>query len=79
MPTRVLCRAALLMILGVILSGCSVGGGGSSLRGSECAWYRGSCQYEGSYEADEKDYAEREAQRLNRRESSRLGGGGWFW
>ncbi len=77
MSIQSLRRLGLILCLAVFLSGCS-GGGRSSVLGGECAWYRGGCSYEGSYDADERDYAEREAARLNRAQSSRLGGG-WFW
>ncbi len=76
MTKKVLFKFAALFAMAVTVSGC---GGGSSRLGGECAWYRSSCQYEGSYEPGESEYAEREAARLNRRQSSKLGGGGWFW
>ena len=38
----------------------------------ECRWNRSGCIYEGSYEADERDYAEAEARRLNQAEMARL-------
>ena len=44
----------------------------------ECKWNRSSCIYEGSYEADERDYAEEEAKRLNREASRRLRRGSWW-
>ncbi|HLU04695.1 MAG TPA: hypothetical protein VKZ94_18155 [Advenella sp.] len=78
MPINRLCRLSLMLCLASFIAGCSGGGRIGSL-GGECAWYRSSCSYEGPYEADEKDYAEEEAARLNRAQSSRLGGGGWFW
>jgi len=78
MTRTVFYKITLSLALATLLAGCG-GGGRSSVLGGECAWYRSSCQYEGSYEEGERDYAEREAARLNRRQSSRLGGGGWFW
>jgi len=78
MPINRLCRLSLMLCLAAFVAGCSGGGRSGSSLGGECAWYRGGCSYEGPYEADEKDYAEAEAARLNRAQSSRLGGG-WFW
>ncbi len=77
MSKSVFYRTLSILVLGVLLSGCSGGREPSRARTSDCAWYRIGCEYEGPYEEGERDYAEREAQRLNQRESSRLSG--WLW
>ena len=78
MPINRCFRLSLILCLAVLVSGCSGGGRSGSSMAGECAWYRGGCSYEGPYEAGEKDYAEAEAARLNRAQSSRLRRG-WFW
>ncbi|MBN3269287.1 hypothetical protein QCN28_13535 [Bordetella bronchiseptica] len=72
-------RWAASLSLVALVSGCSWIGLGDSDRGStssrvsdECRWNRSGCIYEGSYEPDERDYAEAEARRLNQAESARL-------
>lgn len=69
MPIHTLCRLAIVLFLSALLSGCSGGG----RFGNKCAWYRGGCSYEGSYEPGERGYAEREAARLNNRQSMKIG------
>lgn len=64
MSIQTLGRCSIILILTALTSGCSIG--------SECAWYRSSCMYEGQYEQDEEDYAESEAKRLNKNSTDRL-------
>ncbi|MGE8452089.1 MAG: hypothetical protein ACN6OP_15980 [Pseudomonadales bacterium] len=64
MSIQALSRCSIILFLTALTSGCSIG--------SECAWYRSSCMYEGQYEQGEEDYAESEAQRLNKNSTDRL-------
>ena len=78
------CGVALLLV--IIVSGCTVTGPeashistktqdssvAASGRGNDCKRNRSSCIHEGSYEPTERDYAEKEAQRLNRAALDRL-------
>jgi len=64
MSIQTLSRCSIMLILTALTAGCSIG--------SECAWYRSSCMYEGQYEQGEEDYAESEAQRLNKNSTDRL-------
>lgn len=64
MSIQTLGRCSIVLFLTALTSGCSIG--------SECAWYRSSCMYEGQYEQGEEDYAESEAQRLNKNSTDRL-------
>ena len=61
----------------IFLAGCSTPAPQVADQSNECRWNRNSCLYEGSYEADERAYAEEEARRLNRAQSVRLRRGGW--
>ena len=84
MSSQVIRRTRLAVCLATLLVGC-----GSPLsklestaqnRVDECTGNRSRCMYEGSYDKNEKEYAEREAARLNRAQSLRLGSrrGGWW-
>lgn len=64
MSIQTLGRCGVVLFLAALSSGCSIG--------SECAWYRSSCMYEGKYDSGEEDYAEDEAKRLNKESSDRL-------
>ncbi len=78
------CGVALLLV--IIVSGCTVTGPeashispktqdssvAASDRGNDCKRNRSRCIHEGSYEPTERDYAEREAKRLNRAALDRL-------
>jgi hypothetical protein len=68
MSIKTFSRCGIVLFLAILVSGCS---GGRHL-GNKCAWYRGGCSYEGSYELGERGYAEREAARLNERQSRRI-------
>lgn len=85
MSIQILSRGVALLFV-VSVSGCSMFGPDDAERSAvsgrvvtdECKWNRSSCIYEGSYEADERDYAEEEARRLNREASRRLSRGSWW-
>lgn len=84
MSIQMLSRGGIALFFVVLVSGCSTSGSGDSehrisgrVVSDECRWNRSSCIYEGSYEADERAYAEEEARRLNRAASRKLGGGFW--
>ncbi|MBJ7263891.1 MAG: hypothetical protein JHC61_09245 [Burkholderiaceae bacterium] len=74
MFNSMLSRLATAIAIGIVVSGCSWGGGGDDAvkRSSECKWSRSACMYEGSYELDEEQFAEKEARRLNKAASARL-------
>ncbi|MCD0501667.1 hypothetical protein LPZ50_01465 [Bordetella petrii] len=61
-------------MLVMMTSACSSGSSSSPVGRlfNECTWYRSGCMYEGSYEEGEREYAEEEAQRLNRAQLQRL-------
>ncbi len=65
MSIQTLGRCSVVLFLAALSSGCSTIAG-------ECGWLRSSCMYEGKYESGEEDYAESEAQRLNKESSDRL-------
>ena len=75
-------RYGLSVMFCVLISGCSSlvpdflspgpSGSGSQTGSNECSWNPRSCIHEGSYEANERDYAEQEAARLNRAQLDRL-------
>lgn len=73
-------RSAALVLLGIVLAGCSspvaslFGGNDQAAysRSSECVINRSRCIYEGSYESGERDYAEEQARRLNQAQLERL-------
>ena len=73
-------RCAVVLSLAVFIAGC---GGGANKKPvaaelrNDCTWHRSSCLYEGSYEPDERDYAEREAKRLNLAQTIRLTHSSW--
>lgn len=78
MSSQTLRRSGLVLFFAALLTAC----GSSPLsrlestaqnRVDECTGNRSRCLYEGKYDADERDYAEREAARLNRAQSLRLG------
>ncbi|MBV7481827.1 hypothetical protein [Bordetella sp. BOR01] len=72
MSIQTLGRCSVALCL-VALAGCSSGGSGTMSRlFNECTWNRSGCMHEGSYEADEEDYAEEEAARLNKAQSVRF-------
>lgn len=74
-------RSSLVLFLAGIMAGCSaldILGSSAQNRVDECTGNRARCQYEGSYDKDEKAYAEQEAARLNRAQSIRLGRH-WLW
>lgn len=80
MSTTTAQRSALVLFLALLMAGC----GSSSIsslaqnRVDECYGNRARCQYEGKYDADERDYAEQEAARLNRAQSLRLRSRSWW-
>jgi hypothetical protein len=74
MPTRILSRLGAVLFLAAIASGCASRGSATVSRNPQCAVAPGSCLYEGSYESDEKDYAEQEARRLNRAQLIKMRG-----
>ena len=85
MSSQVLRRSGLVLFIAALLSAC---GSSSPLakfestaqnRVDECTGNRARCKYEGKYDADERDYAEREAARLNRAQSLRLGSRRGWW
>ncbi|TSH96668.1 hypothetical protein FOZ76_08825 [Verticiella sediminum] len=59
-----------VLLLAALLSACSTSRGPD--RGNDCSASRNSCMYEGSYEPGEREYAEREASRLNKAAARRL-------
>lgn len=67
MTRRVLNCCAGLLLVG-LLAGC--GSRGEVV--NKCRLNPQSCSYDGGYEPGEREYAEREAARLNRAESGRL-------
>jgi len=71
-----LSRCGVALLFAVFVAGCSSPASVAD-RTNECTWNRSSCIHEGSYEPDEREYAEKEARRLNRAQSARLRG--WFW
>jgi hypothetical protein len=80
MSIQTFSRCAVVLSLAVFIAGC----GGSankdpvaSASSNDCKWYRSSCLYEGSYEPGERDYAEREAKRLNLAQTIRLTRSTW--
>jgi len=79
MSIQMLSRCGVALCLAVLVSGCSViGGGGGGAPGhaddrvDACKWNRSKCLYEGRYEAGERSYAEAEAKRLNQAALNRL-------
>lgn len=64
---RTAARYGALALLALLMAGC-----GSSDLANKCRWNRSSCMYEGTYDRDERDYAEEEAARLNRAEAQRM-------
>lgn len=71
MPIQNLYRIASILVFAALVSGCFSTNRVSSNRVSECGWW-GNCSYEGSYEAGEEAFAEREAARLNRAQSVKM-------
>ena len=67
-------RCGIALCLAALAAGCSSGGGSGTVSRlfNECTWNRSACLYEGQYEADEEEYAEEEAKRLNRAQSIRM-------
>lgn len=72
MSIQSISRCAIALFLAALVSGCSLMGFDDSGRGDDCAWNRSACMYEGAYEPGEKDYAEEEARRLNKTQSTKL-------
>lgn len=74
MLKKTLLRGGLIVGL-LALAGCSATGGSSLTKRlfSECTWDRTSCMYDGPYDAGEEAYAEREAARLNKSQSRKVG------
>ena len=81
MPFQALRRHSLPLLLVTLLAGCSAGGAGEANpyadtgREDDCVAEPSKCRYE----AGEREYAEDEAARLNRKSTRKLRGGGWFW
>ncbi len=76
---QMLSRYGVVLLLVMLVSGCSVLGLGdsepgtpSAMRYNECQWNRSSCMYEGKYEPGERKFAEEEARRLNQASLDRL-------
>ena len=74
---RIFYRVVLIFVFATLVSSCSSISPVASSRVSECGWW-GNCSYEGSYEAGEEEFAEREAARLNRSQSVRIKSGFWL-
>lgn len=58
-------RCGVVLCLVAMTAGCMSSRTTSKLF-NECTWNRDGCLYEGSYEPGEEEYAEKEAQRLNK-------------
>jgi hypothetical protein len=56
-------RGGLALFFVALISGCA---------SAQCKVSRSSCMYEGSYEPGEADYAEQEAAKLNKAQTSKL-------
>lgn len=65
MSIQTLGRCGAVLCLVVLMAGCMSSRTTSRLFNS-CTWSPDDCRYEGSYEPDEEEYAEKEAQRLNK-------------
>ncbi len=65
MSIQTFMRGALALFFLALVSGCS-------LDRAQCTVARSSCMYEGSYEPGEADYAEQEAAKLNKTQTSKL-------
>lgn len=65
MSIQMLGRCALVLGVIALATGCSSSRSTGKLF-NQCTWSPSSCMYEGSYEPGEEEYAEKEAQRLNR-------------
>ena len=77
MSIRTFGRCGAVLTLGLLIVGCSATRPEQSAKyeqraDNKCKWNRSSCLYEGSYEPDERLYAEDEAKRLNRAQLARL-------
>lgn len=82
MPASTLGRYGALILLSASVAGCSSivpdflssgpSGSGTQVSRGECSWNPRSCIHEGSYETNERAYAEQEAARLNQAALERL-------
>lgn len=79
---RLISRTGAILVLAATITACSspTPSVTQSSRSNECYGNRSGCMYEGRYDVDEKEYAEREAARLNRQQSLRMGrrSSSWF-
>ena len=66
MSIKLLSRCCFSLLIVAFVSGCATSGVGQPAFLNKCKWSPSSCMYEGSYEPGEREYAEQEAQRLNR-------------
>jgi len=68
------------MALTAFIAGCGGGASQSPVAAkttNECKGHRSSCGYEGAYDSGERDYAAREAKRLNLAQKIRLTSSTW--
>lgn len=80
MSIQVLSRYGCAVFLVALVSGCvSPGYVATDHPRESCRWNPQSCMHEGSYQPGEGEYAEQQAQDLNRAESIRLRRGSWWW
>lgn len=72
MSARSFSQLSITLLLVIFISGCASPNQSKSVRQSECRWNPSSCMYEGSYEPDEREYAEQQAKDLNKEASRKL-------
>lgn len=76
MSVQTLCRCSAALFFVLIASGCSTSSSSSihrdTLVGNQCRGNQRACNYSGHYDPGEREYAEKEAARLNRAEAARL-------
>lgn len=68
------------LLLTVFLVGCGGARPAPPVSSNNCIINPSSCMYEGSYELNEREFAEQEARRLNRESANRLRRQSiWWW
>lgn len=72
MSTHLLKRFIPIFFCLVFISGCAGTSHHRKMSHNECKWNPSSCMYEGSYEPDEREYAEQQAKDLNKEASRKL-------
>jgi len=72
MSVRMLSRCGAVLLLVFLASGCSSSRHRDPVLGNQCKWNPRSCDYSGPYDPGEREYAEKEAKRLNEAETNRL-------